>query len=164
MRVLCTSRSRKPEAEQRLGVEWRELPGLLREADFVSIHAALSAETRNLIGAAELALMKPAAYLINTARGGLVDQQALVEALAAHRIAGAGLDVAVVEPVPVDDPLLALDNVVITPHIGSATIETRTKMADLAVDNLIAFFEGRRPPHCVNPEALQEATGKNRTA
>ncbi|HWO72327.1 MAG TPA: D-glycerate dehydrogenase [Dehalococcoidia bacterium] len=155
MRVLYTSRRRKPELEASLGLEWRPLADLLREADFVSIHSALTPETRGLIGAAELALMKPEAFLINTARGGLVDQEALVEALRARRIAGAGLDVFAVEPIPPQDPLLGLENVVVVPHVGSATWETRAKMTDLAVDNLLAFFRGERPPCCVNPEVLE---------
>jgi glyoxylate reductase len=157
MRVLYTSRSRKPEAESRLGVEWRPLDDLLRESDFVSLHVSLSQQTRGLIGEGELRLMKPTAFLINTARGAVVDQPALVEALASRRIAGAGLDVAAVEPVPIGDPLLKLDNLVITPHLGSASVATRRKMADLAVENLVAFFEGRRPLHCVNPEVLRPA-------
>jgi glyoxylate reductase len=151
MRMLYTSRDRKPDAERDLGVEWRDLDALLRESDFVSLHVSLSAETRGLIGERELALMKPTAFLVNTSRGAVVDQPALIEALRSRRIAGAGLDVAAVEPVPVGDALLDAPNLVLTPHVGSATIETRTKMAGLAVENLIAFFEGRSPPHCVNP-------------
>lgn len=157
MRILYTSRSRKPEAAAELQAQRCELDDLLRESDFVSLHLPLSPETRGMIGAREFGLMKPSAYLVNTSRGGLIDQAALVEALAGHRIAGAALDVAAVEPVPPGDPLLALGNLVITPHTGSATIETRTKMADLAVENLIAFFERRKPPHCVNPEVLEAA-------
>jgi glyoxylate reductase len=154
MRVLYTSRTRKPDIERDLGVEWRDLDGLLGESDFVSLHVSLGAQTRGLVGERELALMKPTAYLVNTSRGGVVDQDALVEALRAGRLAGAGLDVAATEPVQPEDALLSAPNLVITPHVGSATIETRTKMADLAVENLIAFFEGRRPRHCVNPEVL----------
>lgn len=155
MRVLYTSRSRKLEAEAELGVEWRSLEELLGMSDFITLHVALGPETRELIGRRELSLMKPTAFLINTARGGLVDQGALVEALETRRIAGAALDVAAVEPVPPDDALLSLDNVVITPHLGSATVETRSKMADLAVDNVLAFLRGERPPHCVNPEVWE---------
>ncbi len=153
MRLLYTSRERKEALERELGVEWRGLDVLLRESDFVSLHVSLNDGTRALIGERELALMKPTAFLVNTTRGPVVDQAALVKALSRRQIAGAGLDVAAVEPVPHDDPLLGLDNLVMTPHIGSASVATRTKMADLAVDNLIAFFEGRRPAHCVNPEA-----------
>ncbi len=154
MRVLYTSRRRHPDVEADLGVEWRALDDLLRASDFVSLHLALTPETRGYIGVRELSLMKPTAFLVNTARGGVVDQPALVEALARRQIAGAALDVAAVEPVPAGDALLALDNVVITPHVGSATVETRSRMADLAVDNLIAFFSGERPPFVVNLEAL----------
>jgi glyoxylate reductase len=160
MRILYSGRERRPSLEEEFGAEWRPLDDLLRESDFVSLHLALNSQTRGFFGARELALMKPTAFLINTARGGIVDQAALVEALRERRIAGAGLDVAVVEPVPLDDPLLALDNLVITPHVGSATVETRTKMADLAVENLIAFFEGRRPPFCVNWQEVRQDEGR----
>lgn len=157
MRVLYASRERKPDVEKELGLEWLSLDDLLSASDFVSLHVALTDATRGFIGARELGLMKPTAFLINTSRGEVVDQPALVEALKRRQIAGAGLDVAAVEPVPRDDPLLGLDNTVITPHIGSATVATRTKMADLAVDNLVAFFDGQQPPHCVNPEVLGKA-------
>ena len=158
MRVLYTSRTPKPAAEAELGVEHRDLPSLLREADFVSLHVALTPETRRLIGVRELALMKPDAVLINTARGPVVDQAALFQALRDRRIAGAALDVFETEPLSPDDPLLQLDNVLVAPHVGSATVETRTKMADLACDNLIAFFRGERPPTCVNwEEAMHNA-------
>ncbi|HXH23026.1 MAG TPA: D-glycerate dehydrogenase [Dehalococcoidia bacterium] len=157
MRMLYTARAPKPEAERELGVKWCSLDELLRQSDFVSLHVSLNAGTRELIGERELALMKPTAYLVNTSRGGVVDQQALVRALRAGGIAGAGLDVTAVEPLPAGDPLLDLPNVIITPHVGSATVDTRTKMADLAVENLIAFFSGGRPSHCVNPEVLGSA-------
>jgi glyoxylate reductase len=150
MRILYTSRERKPAAEAELGVEWRDLDSLLREAEYVSLYVALTPETRGLIGERELALMRPDAVLVNTARGPVVDQDALVTALKAHRIGGAALDVFTTEPVPPDDPLLACDNLLVAPHVGSATVATRTRMADLAVDNLIAFFEGRPPPSAVN--------------
>lgn len=155
MRVLYHARTRRPDAESALALEYRGLDDLLRESDFVTLHVSLNDETRGFIGERELGLMKATAYLINTARGPIVDQPALVAALREHSIAGAGLDVAVVEPVPTDDPLLHLDNVLITPHVGSATIETRTRMADLAVDNLIAFYEGKTPLHPVNPQVLR---------
>ncbi len=96
--------------------------------------------------------MKPDAILVNTARGPIVDQEALAEALAAHRIGAAGLDVTEVEPIPLDDPLLTLDNCVVLPHIGSATLVTRSRMARLAVDNVLAGLAGERLPNCVNPE------------
>jgi len=154
MRVLYWSRQRKRDAEAALGIEWCELDDLLRRADFVSLHVALSPETRNLVGARELALMKADAVLVNTARGGVVDQAALVEALRSKTIAGAALDVFEVEPIPTDDPLLALDNVVVVPHLGSATVGTRKAMSDLAIDNLLAYFRGDRPPACINPVTL----------
>jgi glyoxylate reductase len=156
MRVVYTSRQRKPEAEASLGLEWLDLPRLLAQSDYVSLHMALSAETRGMIGAAQLAQMKPDAVLINTARGGVVDQAALLAALREGRIGGAGLDVFESEPLPPDDPLLGLDNVVVAPHLGSATVETRTRMSDLAVDNLLAFFRGERPPCVVNAELLAQ--------
>lgn len=131
--------------------EPKSLQRLLAESDFVSLHVPLVAATRHLIGAAELAMMKRTAILINTARGAIVDQQALAGALRAGRIAGAGLDVTDPEPIGADDPLLKLSNVVITPHIGSASHATRLRMAELAVDNLIDVFEGRRPRNCANP-------------
>jgi glyoxylate reductase len=154
MRVVYNSRQRKPEAEGELGVEWRELPALLSESDYVSLHMALNDETRGIIGAAELSRMKRDAVLINTARGGVVDQAALVRALREGTIGGAGLDVFESEPLAADDPLMGFDNVVVAPHLGSATVETRTRMSDLAVDNLLAFFRGERPPCCVNAEVL----------
>ena len=123
---------------------------LLAAADVVSIHCPLNAETTGLIGAVELAQMKPTAILINTARGGVVDQPALAVALRDGVIRAAGIDVTVVEPIPSDDPLLALPNCIVLPHIGSATIATRTKMADLAVDNVLAAFRGEPLPNAVN--------------
>jgi glyoxylate reductase len=155
MRVIYTSRQRKPEAEASLGIAWRELPQLLAESDCVSLHVALNAETRGMIGSAELASMKPDSVLINTARGGVVDQAALVQALRERRIGGAGLDVFETEPLPRDHALLSLDNVVVAPHLGSATVETRTRMSDLAVDNLLAFFRGETSPCPVNPEVVR---------
>jgi glyoxylate reductase len=125
------------------------LDDLLARADFVSLHVPLTAETRHLIGAAELARMKPDAYLINTARGELVDQEALASALHAGAIAGAALDVTDPEPFPADHPLLQSPNLIVLPHLGSATRATRERMADLAVDNLLAGLAGRPLPHAV---------------
>lgn len=155
MRVLYHSRTRKPEVERELEVEYVGLDELLRRADFVSLHVPLSAETRHLIGAPQLRLMKPTAILVNTSRGGVVDQAALYDALARRQIWGAGLDVFEVEPIAPDDPLLTLDNVVVAPHIGSASVETRTKMALVAVENCLAALDGRQPPHVVNPEVWE---------
>ncbi len=129
-----------------------DLESLLAESDFVSLHVPLSPATRHLIGAHELAAMKPGAILINTARGGVVDHAALTIALESGRLGGAGLDVTEVEPIAPADPILKFPNVVITPHIGSASHTTRLKMAELAVDNLLDVFAGRIPRHCANPQ------------
>ncbi len=151
MRILGWSRSLHPEASE-LGVEQTRLERVLAEADFVSVHVALAAETRSLLDAGALARMKPDAVLINTARGGVVDERALVEALRSGRLGGAALDVFEEEPLPTSSPLLELPNVVLAPHLGSATFETRARMADLAVENLLAGLEGRPMAHCANPE------------
>jgi lactate dehydrogenase-like 2-hydroxyacid dehydrogenase len=127
---------------------------LLRTADFVSLHVNLSDETDKLIDARALSLMKPTAFLINTSRGGVVDQPALTEALGENKIAGAALDVLEKEPPDAEDPILKLPNAVVLPHIGSATRETRMAMLNLAVDNLLAALRGERPPCVVNPELL----------
>lgn len=156
MKVLYYSRHRKDLAlERSLGVEYAELETLLSESDFVTLHASLSTETTGLIGNRSLELMKSSAILINTARGAMVDQQALYRALSNKGIAGAALDVTNPEPIPLDSPLLKLDNVIIIPHIGSASYRTRTKMAQMAVDNLIAGLEAKRLPNCVNHEVYQ---------
>lgn len=154
MNLLYHSRNQNEEAERQFGAKQVDLDTLLAESDFVSVHTPLNAETRNLIGATELAKMRPSAMLINTARGGVVDQKALTEALRERKITAAGLDVFESEPLPMDSPLLMLDNVVLLPHIGSASIATRTKMAVLAAENLVAGLEGRPLPHCVNAAAL----------
>jgi glyoxylate reductase len=130
------------------------LEDLLRQSDFVSLHTPLTPETRGLIGARELSLMKPSAILINTARGSVVDQPALTKALQERRIGGAALDVFEVEPIAPDDPLLALDNVVVLPHIASASTATRGRMARMAAENCLAVLAGQRPANPLNPEAL----------
>jgi glyoxylate reductase len=137
--------------EKELGLTWLPLDALLAESDFVSLHARLTPETRHLIGARELTLMKRSAYLINSARGPLVDEEALVHALESGRIAGAGLDVFEHEPRP-HPKLLKMDNVVMTPHVGSAVGELRAAMANVVVDNIMAVLEGRQPPNCWNAE------------
>jgi glyoxylate reductase len=152
MRVLYHNRAPDPEAERALGAAYRDRAALLAEADFVVLALPLTAETRHLIGARELALMKPTAFLINIARGPIVDEGALVDALRAGRLAGAGLDVFEEEP-KVHPGLLALENVALTPHVGSASRATRLKMATLAAENCVAALAGRRPPNLVNPEA-----------
>jgi glyoxylate reductase len=152
MRILYTKRRRlEPPQEAALGVEYRNLDDLLKESDFVSINAALSPETIHLIGYRELSLMRPSAYLVNTARGPIVDEKALVRALEEKRIAGAALDVYEREPL-VEPGLINLSNVVLTPHLGSAAIDTRERVADIVVENIIAVIEGRRPPNIFNPE------------
>ena len=123
----------------------------MKESDFVSINAALSPETTHLIGERELSLMRPSAYLVNTARGPIVDEKALVRALEEKRIVGAALDVYEREPL-VEPGLINLSNVVLTPHLGSAALDTRERVAGILVDNAIAVIEGRRPPNIVNPE------------
>jgi glyoxylate reductase len=128
------------------------LEELLEGSDFVTLHVPLSDETRGLIGDEELARMKPTAYLVNTARGPIIDQAALGRALREGRIAGAALDVTDPEPLPADDPLLQAPNLTVVPHLGSATHATREAMADIAVDNLLAGLAAERMPHCVNPE------------
>jgi len=148
---------RKPEEEKELGLEYvPNLHDLLSRADFVTIHVPLMAETRHLISTAEFAAMKPTAIFVNTSRGPVVDQKALYQALKSGQIFAAGLDVTEVEPISMDDPLLTLDNITIAPHIASASVATRTKMATMAAANLIAGLKGEMPPNCVNPEVLQK--------
>jgi glyoxylate reductase len=154
MRVLYWTPRRKPEAEEReAGLTYVPLDDLLRESDFVSLHQPLDASTRHQIGARELGLMKKTAFLINTARGPIVDEAALVRALKGKKIAGAGLDVFEHEP-KVSPEFKKMKNVVIVPHLGSATTEVREEMAGIVVDNILALLEGRRPPNIVNPEVL----------
>ncbi len=148
MRVVAWNRSPRNVP----GVENLDLETLLAASDFVSVHVALAAETRGLLNAERIALMKPGAVLVNTARGGIVDEVALVAALASGRLSAAGIDVFAQEPVPAGHPLLTLPNVVLTPHIGSATAQTRARMADLATRNAIAALKGEHMPHCANPE------------
>ena len=128
------------------------LEELLERSDFVTIHCPLKAETRGLIGADALARMKPTAYLVNTARGPIVDTEALIGALESGEIAGAALDVTDPEPLPGDHPLLGAPNLLVLPHLGSATVATRERMADIAVENLLAALDGERMPHCANPD------------
>jgi glyoxylate reductase len=155
MRILYFDHRRRPREERRYGLVPTELDLLLREADFVSLHVPLNSDTRHLIGERELSLMKPTAVLVNTARGPVVDQGALYRFLKERRIAAAALDVTEVEPIPMDDPLLTLENVIIAPHIASASVSTRTRMASVAVDNLLAALRGEEPPNCVNRQALR---------
>ena len=157
MKVLYYDEIRRSEEEERqLGVEYiPELAKLLSSADFITAHVPLLPQTHHLIGATEFALMKPTAVLINTSRGPVVDQRALYEALKSGQIFAAAIDVTEVEPIPPDDPLLTLDNIIITPHIASASFTTRKNMALMAAENLLTGLCGQTPPNCVNPEALR---------
>jgi glyoxylate reductase len=152
--VYSDARQAPAEVEQELGARRVELDELLRTADVVSIHAPLMDETRHLINAETLALMKESAYLVNSARGPIIDEAALVDALKAGKIAGAGLDVYENEP-ETHPGLVDLDNVVLLPHLGSATIETRTAMGVLAAENAVLALRGERPKTPVNPEVLE---------
>src|SRR5262249_47914538 len=146
---------RKPESLERdFEMTYVPLDQLLKESDFVSVHSPLKPETVHQIGSRELALMKPNAYLINTARGAIVDATALARALTKRQIAGAGLDVFEREP-KVTPALLKMPNVVTTPHLGSAVAEVREQMANIVVDNILAFLAGKMPPNCINPEVLR---------
>lgn len=156
MPVIYHSHSPKPAVEARFGARYRSLKALLQEADFICLTLPLTAETQGLIGAEQFALMRTDSIFINISRGKVVDEAALIHALQQGQIRGAGLDVFEREPLDPASPLLTLDNVVATPHIGSATIETREAMARCAVDNLLAALDGQRPPNLVNPSAFDQ--------
>jgi len=147
-----------PELEREVGAEYVELDRLLAQSDYVTVHVPLLPSTRHLISTPQFARMKNTAFLINTSRGPVVDEAALVEALDAKQIAGAALDVFENEP-KVHPGLLGRKNAVLTPHIASASLETRTKMAMIAAENAVALFDGRRPPNALNPEALEKSLG-----
>lgn len=151
LKIIYYDLQRNEELEKKFNMEYRQLDDLLKEADFVSLHTALTPETRHLINAARLKMMKPTACLINTARGPIMDEKALVEALRNKTIAGAALDVFENEPA-LAPGLTELENVVLTPHIASATKETRDKMAEMAANNVIAALEGQTPPNLVEPK------------
>jgi glyoxylate reductase len=154
MKILFYDVVPRPEMEK-LGAKKVDMDTLLRESDFVSIHVPLMKETYHLINEEKLKLMKKTAYLINNSRGPVVDEKALYKALKEGRIAGAALDVFEQEPTPLDNPLLKLDNVVVAPHISSASYETRSRMAEMVAENLVAFFNGEKPPNLVNPEVMK---------
>jgi lactate dehydrogenase-like 2-hydroxyacid dehydrogenase len=155
MRILYHARHRASAGvEKEFAAEFVDRETLLRQSDFLSLHVPLTAETHHAIGAAELAMMKPSAFVINTARGPVVDEEAMVQALQAGRLAGAGLDVFENEP-RVHPALMAMDSVTLMPHVASATGETRLRMAQLAATNLLAALRGERPPNLVNPEAIE---------
>jgi glyoxylate reductase len=152
MRVLYYDTARQPKVEAELGVEYRPLEDLLRESDFVSLHVGLTEETRGLMDRRKFSLMKPTAILVNTSRGPVVDPEALYDALHEGQIAYAALDVTDPEPLPADHQLLTLPNLIVAPHIASATVTSRNLMAARAVQNLMAGLRGERLPYCVNPE------------
>jgi glyoxylate reductase len=152
MRLLYWNRTRlSPEEEQACGATYMSKEDLLKQSDYVSLHVAYTPETHHLLGAAQFAMMKPTAFVINTARGPVIDEAALVQALQSKTIAGAGLDVFEREP-ELHSGLYECENAILAPHLGSATIGTRTKMGMIALDNLLAACSGQRPPNCVNPE------------
>jgi len=155
MKIIYYDLSRNEALEKQLGVEYRGLDTLLQEADIVSIHVPLTKETYHLINEEKLRKMKRTALLINTARGAVIDTNALVKALSEGWIAGVGLDVFEQEPLPPNHPLTAFKNAVLVPHIGSATYDARHAMAELVAENLIAFYEGREPPTLVNKDVLK---------
>ena len=157
MRVLYWAPRRKPESEEReAGLIYVPFDELLRESDYVSIHSPLNAETWHQIGAREFGLMKKTAFIVNTARGPIIDEKAMVRALKSKKIAGVGLDVFEFEP-KVSIELRKMKNVVLNPHLGSATLEVREEMANIVVDNIEALLAGKTPPGCVNPEVLKKA-------
>ena len=155
MNIIYNDIVRKTLAEKKYGAKRVTLEKLLKRSDYVSLHVPLTDKTRGLVGERELLLMKSSAFLINTSRGPVVDQQALYEALKKKRIAAAGLDVYQNEPLASDDPLLKLSNVVLTPHIGSGTVETRLAMAQMAVEDVIRVLKGKDPINVVNSELLK---------
>ncbi len=154
MKVLYHDVVRREDLERRHGYRSVTLDTLLRESDFLSLHTALTPETRGMIGESELAKLKPTAFLINTSRGPVVKEAALINALQAGRLAGAGLDVFEEEPIDPGSPLLKMENVVALPHVGSATEATRQAMVDLAVENVLAVLQGKPPLTPINPEVF----------
>jgi len=156
MRVLYHDRVRNLEREAELGLTYASLDDLLAQADFVSLHCPLTPETHHLIGEQALRQMKPRGILINTSRGPVVDAAALVRALQEGWIAAAALDVTDPEPLPPDHPLASLPNCIVVPHIASATVTARGRMATMAAQNLLAGLRGERLPYCANPEVYGE--------
>ncbi len=154
MKVLyCDRVPLSPDEERHYGAERRDLETLLRESDFVTLHTPLTEETRQMIDEQRLRMMKPDAILVNTSRGGVIDEAALTRALQEGRIAGAGLDVFEKEPIDRSNPLIALPNVTLLPHIGSATREARARMSEMAAENIVAVLRGERPRNWINPDA-----------
>ena len=161
MNLAYYSRERHMEIENEIGIKFMDFNALLGECDFLSIHTRLTPETYHLIGEKEFLKMKPNLILVNTSRGAVVDSKALYEALSQHKIAYAALDVTDPEPIPPNHPLLKLDNTLITPHIGSASMATRIKMGSMVAENLFAGLNGELPPNPVNPEALLRKTSSH---
>lgn len=155
MRILYCDVASRPDLEKEALAKRVDLDTLLKESDYVSLHVALTKETHHLVNEERLRLMKKTAYLINTSRGPVVDEEALFRALSQGWIAGAALDVFEQEPTAFQNPLLRLNNIVVAPHISSASEQTRAKMAEMAATNVISFFEGRKPPNLINPQVLQ---------
>ena len=155
MRLLYASPSRRQDAERELALVHVSFDKLLVEADFISVHVPLTPETHHMFNADAFRRMKATAIFVNTSRGQVVDEAALHHALDSRTIAGAAIDVTEVEPLPKQDALLRLPNLIVTPHIGSASVDTRARMAEMAAENLLAGLRGDEPPHCVNPEALE---------
>ncbi len=154
MRILYSDVVRNKQAEEELGIEYVDIDTLFTRSDFITIHTNLTPETHHLIDQKQFEKMKRTAVLVNTSRGPIVDNMALYDALRSGKIAYAALDVTEPEPIPADHPLLTLDNVIVVPHIASASVATRTKMGLMAADNLIAGLKGEMPPNPVNPEVL----------
>jgi glyoxylate reductase len=155
MKMLYYDIARNKQAEDELGIQFADMDSVLEQSDFITLHTILTAQTHRLIGAKEFGKMKKTAIFVNTSRGPIVDNMALYEALKNGKIAYAALDVTEPEPMPADHPLLVLENVIVVPHIASASVATRTKMGLMAADNLIAGLKGQLPPNPVNPEALE---------
>ncbi len=160
MRVLYYDVHRRQDLEQSMGVTYADLDTIYREADFITIHTDLNEQTRHMINQQALSKMKRTAVVVNTARGPIVDPEALYAALKSGQIGGAALDVTEPEPIPIDSPLLTLPNCIIVPHIASASVATRGKMAQIAARNLVAGLRGERLPACVNPEVYDRGTRK----
>jgi len=153
--IYCDPKRQSPEVEQKLEAEYRTMEEVLREADFVSLHPQFTPATKHLMSDAQFALMKKSSFIINTSRGPVIDEAALVRALKGKKIAGAGLDVYEFEPTPSRE-LVAMKNVVLTPHLGSGVLELREGMANVVVDNTIALIEGKPPVSCMNPQVLKK--------
>jgi D-3-phosphoglycerate dehydrogenase len=158
MKILYWSRRRKTDIEKELGIQYVNFEDLLRESDFITLHVALTDETYGMIGRKELALMKKNAYLVNTARGQIVDEKALYEAMRDGKIAGAALDVYYQEPPNFDNPIFKLDNVITTPHIAAYTIEALRRMDLVNAEDVVKFFKGEKPLYIANPEVTQKIT------